>query len=180
VTLPFARSRLDPEAVPFLAMIVAAFSFKPVLVTAFGNPTCPPGLFSPYERFALGDEPAPWTVSPDDPVFAPYPCLSEDENAAVAIAVLDRLHSAGRLGAYWCDWADTNDDALAPHDRTYGLLRADGSEKPVAVALAAFTREVRTVRKPNDKPMISSTYYYRTLPDVMRTLYDAYLAERNA
>ena len=43
VNLPFARSRLDPEAVPFLAMMTAAFSFKPVLVTAVGNPTCPPG-----------------------------------------------------------------------------------------------------------------------------------------
>jgi len=35
-TPPFARTRFDPEAVPFLAMLAAAFSFKPVLVSAVG------------------------------------------------------------------------------------------------------------------------------------------------
>ncbi len=173
VYAPFARDRLDPEAVPFLALLTAAFSFKPVLVTAVGNPTCPAGKFSPYERFAEPGKPPPWTVAPQDPVFATYPCLSEDENAAYASAVLERLHADGRLGAYWWCWTDGDDDT-AP-EQTYGIIRRDGTEKPVAAALAAFARQARTVVPPHDKPMISSTYYYRTLPTSMHTLYDAYL-----
>jgi len=42
----FARSWLDPEVVPFLAMLAAAFSYKPVVPTGFGNPTCPQKKFS--------------------------------------------------------------------------------------------------------------------------------------
>jgi hypothetical protein len=177
VDLPFARNRLDPEAIPFLAMITAAFSFKPVLITGVGNPTCPPAKFSPFERFAMPEEPPHWSVSPDDAVFAGYPCLSEDENAAYATAVLERLHADGRVGAYWWCWSDYADEAVAPpHDRSYGIIRTDGSAKPVAAALSAFARQARTIVKPNDMPMISSTYYYRTLPISARTLYDAFLS----
>jgi hypothetical protein len=177
VTAAFARNRLDPEVLPFLAMVTAAFSFKPVLVTAFGNPTCPAGKFSPYERFALPGEPAHWSVSPDDTTFATYPCLSEDENAAYATAVLERLHADGRLGAYWWCWSDYDAEVHAgTHERTCGIIRRDGSAKPVAHALSAFAREARSVVKPAEMPMISSTYYYRTLPVSTRTLYDAFLS----
>jgi hypothetical protein len=145
--LPFARDRYDPEAIPFLALLTAAFSFKPVLITGIGN--------------------------------AEYPGMHERENAAYATAVLERLHADGRLGAYWWCW---NDDmpgsADAPHDPSYAILRPDGSEKPAAAALAAFAREERPVVRSSDKPMISSTYYYRTLPDAMHTLYDAFLGAR--
>jgi hypothetical protein len=68
----------------------------------------------------------------------------------------------GRLGAYRWRWADY-------------LVRSDGSEKPVAAALAAFARQARTVVKPNDMPMIARAYYFRTLPASTRTLYEAFL-----
>ena len=138
----FARSRLDPEAVPFLAMVTAAFSFKRVLVTAAGNPAPPSGASSAAER--------------------------EDENAAYAAAVLERLHADGRLGAYWWSWRDDDGDES-------GIVRRDGSERPVAAALAAFARQRRTLVAPRDMPMISSTYYYRTLPESAKTLFDAFL-----
>jgi len=131
VSLDFARDRTDPEAIPFLALLTAAFSFKPVLMTGFGNPG------------------------------APY--YTDDENAAYCTAVLERLHADGRLGAYWSGWP--------------------GSTSPVTAALANFGRQARTVMKAADMPMISSTYYYRTLPLSTKTLYDAYLgfvAERRA
>ncbi len=35
---PFARNRLDFEATPFFAMLAAAFSFQPIVVSAFGMP----------------------------------------------------------------------------------------------------------------------------------------------
>jgi hypothetical protein len=177
VSAGFARNRLDPEVLPFLAMVTAAFSFKPVLITALGNPTCPAGKFSPYERFALPGEPPHWSISPEDTTFATYPCLSEDENAAYATAVLERLHADGRLGAYWWCWSDYDEEVHpGTHERTCGIIRRDGSEKPVARAIAAFAREPRAVVKPAEMPMISSTYYYRTLPVSTRTLYDAFLS----
>jgi hypothetical protein len=178
----FARSRLDPEVVPFLAMLAAAFSFKPVLFTGFGNPTCPPNKFSAFERFALPGEPPNLTISPDDTAFATYPCLTEHENAAYCTDVLERLHADGRLGASWWCWTDYADELRddppfdqAPHELTYGIVRNDGTQKPVASALTAFAGQQRTVVKANDMPMISSTYYYRTLPTSTRTLYDAFL-----
>ena len=178
----FARNRLDAEVVPFLSLLAASFSFKPLLFTEFGNPTCPANKLSPFERVALPDEPPTPTISPDDPLFATYACLTEQENAAYCTAVLDRLHADGRLGAYfWC-WADYAQalHAEAPFDRathelSFGIIRSDGSEKPVAAALAAFAREQREVVPARDMPMISSTYYYRTLPTSTRTLYDAFL-----
>lgn len=182
VTSAFARSRLDPEVVPFLAMVAASFSYKPVLVTGVGNPTCPPEKFSAFERFALPGEPPPLTISPDDTAFATYPCLTEHELATYCTQVLERLHADGRLGALWWCWADYAEELRdeppfdrAPHERVCGIIRSDGSEKPVAAALRAFAHERREVVKANDMPMISSTYYYRTLPTSTKTLYDAFL-----
>lgn len=173
VTSFFARDRRDPEVVPFLAMLAAAFSFKPVMVTGLGNPTCPPHKFSPYERF---DDPAAVDVASNDPVFATYPCLSDEENAAYCTAALERLHADGRLGAFWWCWSDYADTVdVPPHERTQGVLRADGSEKPIAAALAAFAAERRDVVPARDMPMISATYYYRTLPTSAHTLYEAFL-----
>ena len=177
----FARNRLDPEVVPFLAMIAASFSFKPVLVTGLGNPTCPPFKLSIFERFPSANEPHE-EVSPDDPLFAAYPCLTEEENAVYCTSVLERLHADGRLGGYWWCWADYVDELsnkppfdTAPHQRTYGIVRSDGTEKPVAAVLRSFAREQREVLPSEDMPMISSAYYYRTLPKSAHTLYEAYL-----
>lgn len=182
VDLAFARNRRDPDAIPFLATIAASFSYKPVLVSGFGNPTCPAGKFSAFERFAGEQEPPHQTIAPSDAVFATYPCLTEDENAAYCRAVLARLHADGRLGAYWWCWTDYAEGLRdeppfdeRPYEMTFGIVRADGSEKPVARALAAFASEGRTVGRAFDMPMIASTYYYRTLPASTKTLYDAYL-----
>lgn len=178
----FSRGRLDPEVVPFLALLAATFSHKPVLFSELGNPTCPPGKLSPYERVAMPDEKPNPTISPDDPVLAPYACLDEGEMASYCTNVFDRLHADGRLGGYWWCWADYADELRgeppfdrAPHELSFGIVRSDGSEKPVAGALAAFARERRTVLEPRDMPLIAEVYYYRTLPRSTRTLYDAFL-----
>jgi endo-1,4-beta-mannosidase len=178
----FSRDRLDPEVVPFLAYLAAGFSHKPVLFSELGNPTCPPAKRSPFERVALPDEKPTPTISPDDPVFAAYACLTEDEMAAYCTGVLDRLHADGRLGAYWWCWADYADELRgeppfdrAPHELSFGIIRSDGSDKPVAAALSAFARERRTVLEPRDIPVIAEVYYYRTLPASTKTLYGAFL-----
>jgi endo-1,4-beta-mannosidase len=97
--------------------------------------------------------------------------------AQYATAVLHRLHVDGRLGAYWWCWADYA-DALrqtppfdrAPHEMSFGIVRGDGSEKPVAAALAAFARSARTVVDAHD-PAIFEPAYYADLP---RTTHEAY------
>ena len=147
LVLPFARGDTDPEAIPFLTMLTAAFSFKPVFFTGLS---------------------APW--------------VDDDEAASYCTAVLERLHADGRLGVLWWCWSDFPPEMRAqppfdraPHELAAGIVRADGSEKPVAAALSSFARERRDVVPAADMPMISSTYYYRTLPKSMQTLYDAFL-----
>lgn len=178
----FSRNRLDPEVVPFLAHLAAGFAQKPLLFSELGNPTCPPGKLSPFERVALPDESPNPTISPDDPVLANYACLTDAELAAYCTNVLERLHADGRLGAYWWCWADYADELRdeppfdrAPHERSFGIVRSDGTEKPVAAALAAFAREQRTVLPADDTPMIADAYYYRTLPSSTSTLFDAWV-----
>jgi endo-1,4-beta-mannosidase len=177
----FARSRTDAAVVPFLAQLTASFSGKPVLFSEFGNPTCPAGKISPYERVALPDEPPLPVIAADDPLRASYACLSEDEMADYAVAVLERLHADGRLGAYWWCWADYA-DALratppfdrAPHEMSFGIVRSDGSEKPVAAALAEFARSGRSVIDPRDPAMFEPAYY-ADLPQTTREAFARYL-----
>jgi endo-1,4-beta-mannosidase len=152
----FARSRTDADVVPFLAALTASLSGKPVLFSEFGNPTCPAAGQIPGSEFA---------------------CLDETEMATYAREVLERLHAQGRLGAYWWCWADYHDDLRAtppfdraPHELTFGIVRSDGTTKPVATALSVFAREARSVVEPND-PTIFEPAYYAGLPN---TTYDAY------
>jgi len=153
----FARSPADPDVVPFLAGLTASLAAKPVLFSEFGNPTCP--------------------RSPADPATAAYACLDEAEMAVYARQVLDRLHAQGRLGAYWWCWADYADELAttppfdrAPHELSFGIVRSDGSFKPVAEALGAFAREARSVVEAHD-PRIFEPAYYAGLP---QTVHDAY------
>jgi hypothetical protein len=127
--LPYARGTLDPETIPFAAMLATAFSFKSVLMTAVG-------------------------------------CDEDDEHGSLASAILHRLHDDGRLGAYWWRWQDDE----------RGIIRDDGTSRPLAAVLSQFAKTSPVVRRSNDMPMISSTYYYRTLPDSMTSLYNAYLS----
>ena len=159
----FARDPTDPEIVPYLAALAAAFSAKPLLFTELGNPACPPGTASPHGGWA---------------------CLQEDEMALYARAVLERLHADGRLGGWWWCWADY-DPALretppfdrAPHELRFGMIRADGSEKPVAAALSAFARERRTVVEPRRVTIDDERSYYAALPDAAARGYARFLAE---
>lgn len=151
----FARSRTDPDVVPFLAALTASLAGKPVLFSEFGNPTCPP----------------------DAAEVGGFACLSESEMVTYARDVLERLHAQGRLGAYWWCWADYAADLRgeppfdrAPHELSFGIVRSDGTTKPVATALSVFAREARSVVEPND-PAIFEPAYYADLP---HTTHDAY------
>jgi endo-1,4-beta-mannosidase len=154
----FARGRTDPDVVPFLSELAASCAHKRVLFSEFGNPTCP------QNARASG-------------AFA---CLTEDEMVVYAHRVLDRLQHRGALGAFfWC-WADyaaalANEPPFdgAPHELTFGIVRNDGSEKPVAQALAAFAREARHV-VPEPPPIVDENAFYAGLPQSIASAYLAY------
>jgi endo-1,4-beta-mannosidase len=155
----FARDRLDTNVVPFLCQLQQSFSGKAVLFAEFGNPECPPGR-DRVDGFA---------------------CLDDDEMAHYAQGAIDRLHARAALGAFWWCWADY-DPALAtlppfdraPHELRFGILRSDGTLKPVAQRLAQFAQEGREVVEQLPAPIADETEHYAGLPDTIAHEYRAY------
>lgn len=154
----FSRGGGDTEVVPYLANLIRSFSGKPLLFSEFGNPACPPG------KTAIGK----------------VPCLAEEPMAVYASTVLDKLQRRGAIGALWWCWSDYVPELakrppfdLAPHEMRFGIVRADGSEKPVAAALAQFAAERRAVATA-EAPVSAESMYYDGLPESVRDAYDRY------
>ncbi len=154
----FSRGRLDESVVPFLCALVQSFGRKPVLFSEFGDPECPPGMSS----------------------VGGIACLNEEEMARYATAVLERLVRQGAIGAFWWAWADYDlalaelpPFDLAPHELRFGIVRADGSEKPVARALSAFARQTLHVRE-TPPPLIAEQEYYASMPQGVCDAYRDY------
>ena len=131
----FARSFLDPELVPFSCAMTAGLSGarRRTLMQEFGMCTAPMGSAG---RTITDD----FLGSPRSQYLA-----SEEEQASYYEAVLERLLNTGAAGAYaWC-YADYDARlfslpplATAVRERTFGLVRADGSEKPAADVFRRF------------------------------------------
>jgi hypothetical protein len=160
---------MDPDVVPFLSQLAESCARKRVLFSEFGNPTCPPGTVSPFDRVPIG-------VKTKD-----FACLTEDEMATYCRNVVDRLHARGALGAFWWCWADYDAKlaSLPPFDRAihelhFGIVRNDGTFKPVAHGLARIAREHRTVVDPAPRPIVDERSYYASLPRGMFTSYTNY------
>ena len=117
----------DAELLPFLARVTRWLgNGRDVLFSEFGLPT--------YRR---GD--------PHEQRVGAEPLLDEEAAAVYTTAALEGLRRAGCLGALlWCYsdydpalWENPPFD-LAPHERTFGLWRIDGSPKPAVAAISAF------------------------------------------
>ncbi len=178
----FARSRTDPEVVPFLCQLMQSMSGKPVLFNEFGNPTCPPGTVSPYDRVPLPGEAAP-EAKELPPNAAPYACLTEEEMATYCYEVLNRLQRRGALGAFWWNWADyakelenTPPFDRAKHELTFGIIRSDGTDKPVAGALKRFAQEGRPVLAPPPPIVREDDWYGNMNQAYQKAKYEEYLA----
>lgn len=178
----FSRSRTDPEVVPFLCQLMQSMSGKAVLFNEFGNPTCPPDTVSPYDRVPLPGEPAP-DAKELPPNAAPYACLTETEMATYCHEVLDRLQQRGALGAFWWNWADYAKELAqtppfdqAPHEMTFGIIRSDGSLKPVGETLRRFSEEARPVLAPPPPIVAEDEWYGNMNEDYQKAKYEAYLA----
>jgi len=129
----WADGPTDAELLPFLARVTHWLGEgRDVLFSEFGLPTCRPG--DPHKQSA-----------------AATPLVEEEAAAAYTTAALEGLRRAGCPGAFlWCYsdydpalWPYPPFD-LAPHERTFGLWRVDGSPKPAVAAIAAFVGAERS------------------------------------
>jgi endo-1,4-beta-mannosidase len=119
----------DDQLPPFLARVTRWLGDgRDVLFSEFGLPTYRRG--DPHQHSVDGGS---------------TPLVEEEAAAAYTTAVLEGLRRAGCLGALlWC-YSDYDSGLwevppfdLAPHERTFGLWRIDGSPKPAVAAIAAF------------------------------------------
>jgi hypothetical protein len=178
----FARSRTDPEVVPFLCQTMQSMAGKAVLFNEFGNPTCPPDTVSPYDRVPLPGDP-PLDVKELPPNAAPYACLTEEEMASYCYEVLDRLQQRGALGAFWWNWADyakelseTPPFDQAKHELTFGIIRSDATDKPVAHTLQRFAQEARQT-VPLPAPIVREDEWYANMTrEYQQARYAEYVA----
>lgn len=178
----FARDRLDYDVVPFLSALARALSRRPVLFSEFGNPTCPPGTVSPYDREPLNGEWVAPSRPPDTENLAPYACLTDLEMCTYAHHVLDRLQRQGAIGAFWWCYADYAAEIAArppfdraKHELSFGIVRDDGTLKPIAQTLAQFAGERREVVEAPDFP-VDEASHYEGLPASIGEEYQRFLA----
>jgi endo-1,4-beta-mannosidase len=173
-----ARSFLDPELVPFSCALTAGLSGsgRRTLMQEFGVCTAPPGAagFMFTDDF-LGEARAQYLAS-------------EEEAATYYRRVLERLVETGAAGAYaWC-YADYDPRLFARppfssavRERTFGLVRADGTEKPAA----GIVRELRKRRdagelRPGHVPRVldvSPDVYYQAPGMHFDRLYAKWIAD---
>ena len=159
----FARDRLDANVVPYLCQLQQSFSGKDVLFSELGNPECPLGS-NHVNGFA---------------------CLDETEMAQYANGAIERLQTRGARGAFWWCWADY-DPALAtlppfdraPHELRFGVVRSDGTLKPVAQVLAQLAGEARQTVDTLPAPIGDESEHYAGLPQSIEREYRAY-CDRN-
>ena len=172
-----ARSFLDPEFVPFACALTAelAGSGRAPLMHEFGICTAPAGRGG----ITIRDD---FLGRSLDQYLA-----SEEEGARYYQLVLERLAATGAAGAYaWC-YGDY-DPALfqrAPFDtaireRSFGLVRADGSEKPAAEVVRSFAARLARGEIPTGvAPKVLDVTvddYYAAPEQHFRRLYQRWLA----
>src|SRR5579883_1385853 len=156
----WAKAPLDSDVCPFLCILTESMGGKPVLFEELGICTAEPGAAGHFVDI-------PTRAGVLHQYFA-----SEDEAAAYYEETLEKLHAAGALCAFaWC-YGDYDDSLFgAPpcnthlHERSFGLVRADGSLKPAAEVVQRFAAERRPIRRlPAEKLYSGMDGYYRELP----------------
>ena len=123
----WADGPTDAALLPFLARVTRWLgNGREVIFSEFGLPTY------------LRDD-------PDEQSAGTTRLVGEEAAAAYTTAALEGLRRAGCLGALlWCYsdydpavWQKPPFD-VAPHERTFGLWRSDGSPKPAVAAVSTF------------------------------------------
>jgi endo-1,4-beta-mannosidase len=171
--VPWSRSPLDPDAVPFTCALTTALCGKPTLMEEFGGPTAQPGEKSfVWKWVGYGQERRQFMAS-------------EEELAGYIGEVLPRLVEVRATGAMlWCfaDYArelwDRPPCDEARHERFFGLVRPDGSLKPHAEVVKRFASSKPQVMEKPARAVeidISSDEYYKKPEMHLERLYKRYL-----
>lgn len=156
----WAKGPLDSDVCPFLCVLTESMGRKRVLFEELGICTAAPG------------EPGHYLDIPTRAGVLHQYFASEDEAAGYYEETLEKLWNAGALAAFaWC-YGDYHDSLFgAPpcsthvNERTFGLVRADGSLKPAAEVVQRFAAERRPMRRlPPEKLHSGMDSYYRELP----------------
>lgn len=154
----WADGAADEHLVPFLARVTRWLGGgADVLFSEFGLPT-----------FREGGASAPMLVE-------------EGDAARYTACVLDGLREAGCTGAMvWCHtdyaheiWAAPPLDE-APHERSFGLWRADGSAKPALREVTAFAGRSRLDAGDDDWIDVDHDRYWRDPAAELARLYRRY------
>ena len=140
---PWAKEPLDSDVVPFANALTAALAGRPVLFEEYGLCTAAPGRSSHYEVHPIVDRER-------RQFFA-----SEEAGAEYYRQVLPKLLRVGSLGAFgWCFadyvpelWDRPPCDQFV-HERFFGLIRPDGTLKPIADAIREFASTRPLVQPP--------------------------------
>jgi endo-1,4-beta-mannosidase len=173
---PIARGPLDTDYVPFACSVTSALSGKPVLMEEFGGCTSDqgqPSFVDSWER--LGKTRTQFMAS-------------EEDLADYIAACLPKLQEVGTTGAMlWC-YADYTPDLydrppcdIQKHERTFGLVRPDGSIKPHARVIQEFAANRPTIKPIPQwaKLSVDPDVYYRSPREAYAALYPQYLAQKD-
>jgi endo-1,4-beta-mannosidase len=167
----FAAGPLDPDAVPFATALTAALAGQPALMEEFGACTAAPGIARhTWQWEALGQS---WSQL----------MVSEEELADHLKEVLPRLVRVGAVGALlWCfaDYHPSTWDRppcdTKLHERSFGLLRSDGSLKPHAEVVRRFIASGPRVAEPEPRARfeVDGDCFYDDVGAVLPELYEAF------
>jgi endo-1,4-beta-mannosidase len=168
----WAAGPLDPDFVPYLCALTSALSGKPTLMEEFGGCT-----------EASGKPSSVWEWTSYGKARGQF-MAAEEELAAYLEQVLPRLVEVGALGAMlWCyaDYIaglhDRSPCDEAWHERSFGLVRPDGSLKPHAAVIQRFAATQPKVR-PAQRQLaldVSPEVYYETPLAHAKRLYQTFL-----
>lgn len=150
---PWAAGPTDERILPYLTQLTRYLGGgRDVFFTEFGVPT------------RKADESAPLSSPGSGPAL-----VSEEEAASYLGRGLRALAENGAIGAMlWCyaDYASELFDQPpfdeAPHERSFGLFRADGSAKPAVKQVSSFIAEGHTVAS---APAIADELFIDVTPD---------------
>jgi len=131
----------DPQEVLFVANLAGHLAARRVLAMDLGRPMVSRGAESRFEDYHEGQ------------THRTAYLVSEEQAAEYLGETLSGLWEGGAAGAFVYCYSDVAADVCErpPFDerlpeRSFGLLRADGSEKPAAAAFRAFARQRRPLR----------------------------------
>ncbi len=165
----WAREPLDSDVVPFALTLTSALAGKKVLFEEFGVATSPDkGPKFVKSRTLRGES---------DQYLA-----DEKDAARYYSEVLEKLYRAGALGAMAWMFADYDKsiwnkpplDRL-PHERFFGLIRADGTPKALAKVLSGFASRKLKVYQGETQKLNPPKDYYSSPMENLKSLYAEYL-----